>query len=174
MEIALENCFPAEELAIDTETVRKKLEASPRIAVIDRNRPQFVILTLDAYRSLTAASGSRQEDGCSAGGGQKIGKYVQETMRRLLQEGRLPSEELQRLTTPDYASATFHLHYPVLKRYEETVPFPVQKCDKNGYNRYYNFLLSAGTDRYLLCSQWVEPLHRRYYEAWLRRWLPER
>ena len=72
------------------------------------------------------------------------------------------------MTTSEYSAEVFNLNIPALKMVNKSQSLDEQKRDQRGYNRYYNFTLKAYGQEYLLCSQWVEYLHREKFEKWLQ------
>lgn len=165
MEININKIVSAGELALDTHVIHNKLNEESEIIVFENNMPQFVIISLEKY------SEKRQNTLPLQDKAQvpilKIGKYVQESMRRLFYENKLTEDEIERLTSNSYSNNNFNLNFAVLKQYDPAIPFDEQKRDSKGYNRYYSFTLSAYGKQYLLCSQWVEYLHRDKFEVWL-------
>lgn len=169
MEININKIVSADELALDTQIIHNKLNEESEIIVFENNMPQFVIISLENY------SGKKQNTSFPVHNetqfsSLKIGKYVQESMKRLFYEKKLNESEIERLTTNSYSNNIFNLNFAVLKKYDPAIPFDEQKRDTKGYNRYYSFMLSAYGNQYLLCSQWVEYLHREKFEDWLARW----
>ena len=97
----------------------------------------------------------------------KIGKTVRFLLTRLLQGGYLTDNEIMSLTDEEYSKNTFNINYQVLKIVDESTPIEEQKRDHRGYNRYYDSPIASNNKKYLLCSQWVENLHRKAFECWL-------
>jgi hypothetical protein len=166
----------AEELSLDIELLKKKLDICPELIVFKDNQPQFVISslniasdTIEKTKSQIANKKTKPRNNISDK--DKIGKIAQETMRKIFYQNILPKEELTNLTDEKYSLDTFNLNFPVLKLYNPMVSFDEQKRDSKGYNRYYSFTLSAYGKQYLLCSQWIESLHRQKFEQWLKQWL---
>lgn len=159
---------PAEELSFDVDLILNRLSDTPEIIILEHDKPQFAIMSLDRYeaygQSVPNNKPSAPQDGI------KIGRMVQESMRKLFYNGCLPESEIENLTSPEYSKRVFALNFPVLKKYDPTRPFDEQKRDAKGYNRYYQVPLTAKNAQYLLCSQWIEPLHRERFEAWLAQW----
>lgn len=167
----------SDDLNMNADAVLSKLEHIPEMLIFSHNQPQFVIMTLqqyDLYTSKTETPVQRSiKDGkiVSKASEVKIGVFVRESIRKLIHENTLPRSEIEHLTDAGYCSATFGLSYPVLKPYDSSRPFDEQKRDSNNkYNRYYNFILDSTYGQYLLCSQWVEQLHRSRFEKWLSQW----
>ena len=169
MEISIDKIIGADEIFADTQKINNKLSEQSELIVFDNNRPQFVILSLTKYEELTNISSvSEQNDNEEI----KIGKLVQNSIIKLIDRNLLPFEEIKLLCTLEYSNSTFGLNFPVLKEYDpdSELSIDMQKRDKNGYNRYYKFLLNIYGKQYLLCSQWVEGLHRKKYLDWLSKW----
>ena len=171
MEIQFNEMVPADELSLNPAPINDKLSQHPKIFVFDNNRPQFVIMSLEEYESLPQVPKKSQKPAPYAMDEDvKIGTLVQDAMRHLIQNDVLPDDEIRNLTDPIYCSKVFGLSFSVLKEYEPDKPFVEQKRDTKGYNRYYNFRLFKGDTSYLLCSQWVEGLHRQKFKIWLSQW----
>ncbi len=164
--------LPADELSLDVELIQNRLSESSELVIFENNQPQFVIMTMEQYeayivRTVPISSDVRTS---AAQSKLKIGRLVQESLRRLFYKDMLPESEILNLTSPEYSNSVFGLNFPVLKKYEPTLAFEDQKRDVNGYNRYYNFTLSHKSTQYLRCSQWIERLHRERFEIWLQQW----
>lgn len=169
MEIDIKKIVSADELAIDTNIILERLDETSEIIVFENNHPQFVIMSLESYYSRPnqqIVKVVNVEDPSK----QKIGKLVQESLRRLFYQQHLPEDEIERLTSEEYSKNVFNLNFPVLKEYKSSLSFDEQKRDLKGYNRYYSFTLSAYGKQYLVCSQWIEHLHREQFETWLAKW----
>lgn len=90
----------------------------------------------------------------------KIGKLARIMVPRVLQSGKVPDYEFERMFTAEYSKEVFDLSYPVLTRLDE----PYDKA------RYYSTPIEVGNAKYLLCSQWFEvPANndRPYLEKWI-------
>ena len=88
----------------------------------------------------------------------KIGKFVCEEVATLLNSGRVPDSEIQKLTSLEYCKNTFKkkIYFPVLVEWPANV-------DKNsiaiinGHSRYYSdIVILSGSKRYLISSQWYK------------------
>lgn len=97
----------------------------------------------------------------------KIGKFVYEDVVTLLNSGRVPAPEIQKLTSLEYCKNTFKkkINYPVLVEWPDNI-------DKksivflNGNNRYYSdAVILSGGKRYLISSQWYKETYD-YLVAW--------
>ena len=178
MNFSLSQIVSSDELNIDAELISDKLKDTPEILLFSENKPQFVIMSLEQYdlytspKQFTKTIPSKDNTTNSTDHNIKIGVFVKNSMRKLLSENLLPLPEIRNLTDAEYCSAVFGLSYPVLKEYDSSRPFDEQKRDANNkYNRYYNFTLNSSYGQYLLCSQWVEQLHRYRFEKWLSMWI---
>lgn len=169
MDISIDKIIGASEIFTDTQKILNELSQRSELIVFDNNKPQFVILSLTKYEELNnVPSNVVQNDNSEV----KIGKLVQDSIIKLINRDLLPFEEIELLCTLDYSNRTFGLNFPMLKEYNTNsgLTIDMQKRDKNGYNRYYKYLLNIYGKQYLLCSQWVEGLHRKKYLDWLNRW----
>ena len=97
----------------------------------------------------------------------KIGKTVRFLLTRFLHGEYLTENEIESMTDEEYSKKTFNINFQVLKAVDENAPIEEQKRDQRGYNRYYDSPITAENKKYLLCSQWVENLHRKAFERWL-------
>lgn len=96
----------------------------------------------------------------------KIGVYVRQSISRLIKEGKLSTQEIQRLLQLEYSKRTFNINYPALKAYDREVTLDKQR-NVGGYPRYYADRYFINGKEYLLCNHWVEKLSRSYFEKWL-------
>ncbi len=165
MEINISKIISANDLDLNVPKIIRKLQEQDELIVFENNKPQFVIMALEkaANKEKLVPQSHRSEASKSV----RIGKYVQDKIRELFYSDTLSLEDINHLTDKQYAKDIFNLNFPVLREIEPDLPFDKQKRDENGYNRYYNFTLQAYGKQYLLCSQWVEHLHREYFEKWL-------
>jgi hypothetical protein len=166
MEIDINKIVSSEDLAIDTQFIKSKLNELNEIIVFESNKPQFVILSLEKYYQGLRSSPTKLNE-VSEKYDVKIGEYVQDAMRRLFNEKLISEDEIKRLTSKDYSNDTFNINFPVLKLLDKSLSIDNQKRDSKGYNRYYKYTLYAYGNEYFLCSQWLENLHRKKFELWL-------
>jgi len=169
MPFSFDKIISSDDVLIDVPAILELLEQKSELWLFDNNKPQFVIVRPDEASITNAIS---TEDGKSEAPKMKIGKFVQETFRKLLYASILPLDELTRLTSPEYSKSHFNLNFSVLKEYNPKQTLDSQKRDDKGYNRYYDYLLFAYNKQYLLSSQWVENLHRGKFQQWLMQWVP--
>lgn len=99
----------------------------------------------------------------------KVGIVVKESMKKLFANNLVDDTEMERLLCPDYSKRTFNINYPVLKKYDKSLPMSEQ-CNVNGYPRYYAKLYITHGNDYLLCNDWYEDKNRSYFTAWLCKW----
>jgi len=97
----------------------------------------------------------------------KIGKMARTLISRFLQELVITDEELNLMKDENYSKEVFNLNFPVIKEVVKNIEFDQQKRDQKGYNRYYDTVISVRGKDYILCSQWVENLHKDAFEKWL-------
>jgi len=162
-----EMIVPAADLDLNVPKIKNALESRPELLVFDNNRPQFVLLTIEQYEAYTKVKEMKKENMAVIPESEKIGRYVQDSFRALFYGEKLTDSEIERLQKPEDCKLTFGLSYPVLKEVDENTPIDDQKRDKNGYNRYYGYPYKIRGKQYLLCSQWVERIHRERLESWL-------
>ncbi len=97
----------------------------------------------------------------------KIGKMMRGILTILLQNNFITENELIQMQNMDYSKAMFNLNFPVLKRVFSKENLDQVKRDSNGYNRYYDTAVLVNGQHYLICSQWIESLHRSQAEQWI-------
>jgi len=130
--------------------------------------PKLDVETLEKAKDLLKAeTGSIPDVGFDDREDLKIGKTVRFLLSRLLQGGHLDKKEVKSMTEEEYSKDTFNLNFQVLKEVDDDTPIKEQKRDHNGYNRFYDSPIVTDHKKYLLCSQWVDNLHRKAFEQWL-------
>jgi hypothetical protein len=97
----------------------------------------------------------------------KIGKSARTLISRFLQEGIITKNEVLLMQESDYSKKVFNLNFPVIKEIDSNLDLDQQKKDQRGYNRYYDTIVQVYGKDYLLCSQWVENLHKAAFEKWI-------
>ena len=97
----------------------------------------------------------------------KIGKMMKGLLEKLIQNNMLSEYELEHMQQERYSKLTFNLNLPVLKVVKDGEVADIVKRDSNGYNRYYDTVIYANKTQYLICSQWVEGLHKTNVESWI-------
>lgn len=98
----------------------------------------------------------------------KIGKMMRGILGKTIQNGILNDEELIKLQDAEYSKKIMNLNFPVLKVVEENQLLADVKKDAKGYNRYYDSIVLYKGKQYVICSQWVENLHRESVTIWIR------
>ena len=121
---------------------------------------QKLSVKTDMRKAAAASSTSNSENLSIAYRELKIGKLANTVLRRILQDGSVPDDELQLLQDKEYSKRVFDLQYPVLVK------------DGTDYEsvRYYSTPIEIDKERYYLCSQWFEtPANndRPYLEKWI-------
>ncbi|MFA9556726.1 hypothetical protein ACERII_05450 [Evansella sp. AB-rgal1] len=92
----------------------------------------------------------------------KIGAIVRTVLRKILEEGKVSREEIERMQTKSFSRETFHIQYPLLQKASLT---PGVKPA-----RYYSGTITIFGEEYYLCSEWYEvPANndRPYLMKWL-------
>lgn len=97
----------------------------------------------------------------------KIGKIVQNIMRKILMEDIITEYEIDFMKKADYSKNIFNLNFPLLREIDEDIDIDKQKEDTRGYKRYYKSPIYIKGKMYLLTSQWYENQNREYLENWL-------
>jgi hypothetical protein len=106
----------------------------------------------------------------------KIGKMVRTLVTKFIQDEKLTESEIELMTQIAYSREVFKLNFAVLKTVDKDishVQLDELKRDSKGYNRYYDTPVTIGNSKHLICSQWVENLHKAAFEKWLREKLYE-
>ena len=121
---------------------------------------QKLSVKTDMRKAAAASSTSNSENLSIAYRELKIGKLANTVLRRILQDGSVPDDELQLLQDKEYSKRVFDLQYPVLVK------------DGTDYEsiRYYSTPIEIDKERYYLCSQWFEtPANndRPHLEKWI-------
>jgi hypothetical protein len=92
-----------------------------------------------------------------------IGQYVRKTFSELVRDGKIDSNEIERLQRPDYSKSTFDIQFPFLAK-ENSQYYDRVRYWKNPYH--------INGQLYFVCSQWYEVSannDRPYYEGWLKK-----
>lgn len=89
----------------------------------------------------------------------KIGEFVRQTFRELVNEKIIGTDEVEKLQRKDYSKQTFDIQYPFLS--------------KELKEKYWkNYKIEINNIKYFVCSEWYEiPANndRPYYESWLKK-----
>ncbi len=97
----------------------------------------------------------------------KIGKMARGIFTTALLQGDVSEAEVSGFQDAFYCKNMFGLNYPLLKPITEKDDIDIHKRDANGYNRYYESRVSYHDEMYLICSQWVETIHRHALNQWV-------
>ena len=81
--------------------------------------------------------------------------------------GEIKADEISGFLDLFYCKNIFGLSYPLLKELKPEEDVDSAKRDSKGYNRYYETVIEVNSKRYLICSQWVEELHRISLNQWV-------
>lgn len=104
------------------------------------------------------------EDANERTGKLPIGKYVQETFKKLIIDNLIDKDEIEKLQRADYSKQTFDIQFPFLKKM-----FSLNSTERI---RYWKNPIFIKGENYFVCSQWYEvPANndRPYYESWLKK-----
>lgn len=97
----------------------------------------------------------------------KIGKMIKGMMMTLLRKEAISEDEVNDMLTVHYSKSVFNLNFTVLK---EVLPGQKKddvKRDSKGYNRYYDIIVKSYGREFLICSQWIDVLHKDKVENWV-------
>lgn len=97
----------------------------------------------------------------------KIGKMMKGCLLKFIENGIISDYELEKFQSADYSKQIFNLNFPVLRMIKPGETLDSAKRDARGYNRYYDSCVMVNDNRFLICSQWVENLHKLYVETWI-------
>ncbi|MEK5268833.1 MULTISPECIES: hypothetical protein [unclassified Heyndrickxia] len=92
----------------------------------------------------------------------KIGVIVRTVLRKMLEEGKVSKEEVEKMQTKEYSKETFDIQYPLLQKAALT--------QGKSPARYYSAPIKIYGEEYFLCSEWFEvPTNndRPYLMKWL-------
>jgi hypothetical protein len=92
----------------------------------------------------------------------KIGVIARTVLRRVLESGKVSSEELELLQSKQYSKETFDIQYPLLLK--------VINTDGRSPLRYYSQPVTIQGEEYFLCSEWYE-VPANNDRPYLLRWL---
>ena len=128
------------------------------------NRPRAVTRTPrnTVQRKVTQEMESIEYNGIEGLEEMKIGVVVRTVLRKMLENGEVPEQEIELLQSKEYSKDTFDIQYPVLLKVSET--------DGRGPKRYYASPLTIYGEEYFLCSEWYEVPEnndRPYLMKWL-------
>ena len=91
----------------------------------------------------------------------KIGKYVKERFKYLLENNLLSKDILQNLQDNNFVKQKLNMNYPVLKKINNESNI-MEECKVNGHPRYYTKAIRD----YLLSNDWYER-NRNLFDEWL-------
>jgi len=78
----------------------------------------------------------------------KIGVIVRTVLRKMLENGEVTKEEIEKMQTKEYSKETFDIQYPLLQKSSLT--------DGKSPKRYYSSPVKIYNEDYFLCSEWFE------------------
>lgn len=95
----------------------------------------------------------------------KVGVLVRSSMEALINSDQLTYEMLELLTGKKYCKDTFDINFPFLKKLESGVPL-TELRKVNGYDRYWNDVVTIKGHKYIMCNDWYER-NRMKFKTWL-------
>ncbi|KRE50652.1 hypothetical protein [Paenibacillus sp. Soil724D2] len=95
----------------------------------------------------------------------KVGLLVRTTSREYLSNNKVPSDEINRMTTYEYSKTAFDINYPFLKEINELEALDKQRL-VNGRPRYWNEIFTIQGKKYFVCQEWFER-NRSYFDQWI-------
>lgn len=96
----------------------------------------------------------------------KIGKHVQDTMEKLISEGRVTHMMLMDLTSPSWSKEYLHLGHPFMIEIDSKKELKSQLRDANGYLRYWKRIYTINGVNYCICKEWFES-GRKHFDKWV-------
>ncbi len=111
-------------------------------------------------------SKNRQEDKSTGGEEEKIGKFVQRTFKKLIEQDRLSDEMIGKLQMPKYSRDNFGIRVPFLRKVTGQKNIRSELLDKNGHVRYWTKPFKIHEVEYCACKEWYSNQRERYCK-WL-------
>jgi len=78
----------------------------------------------------------------------KIGVIVRTVLRKILEDGGISADEIERMQTKEYSKKTFDIQYPLLLRKDSV--------QGGSPSRYYSTPVTINGVQYYMCSEWFE------------------
>ncbi len=100
------------------------------------------------------------------GNSDKVGRHVQNTMEKLLEEGIITKGVLNNLTDADWTQNNLHLGHPFMREIDMDHPLTEQLKDKNGHVRYWKKVYTIEGSTYCICKEWYES-GRKHFDRWV-------
>ena len=98
--------------------------------------------------------------------GEKIGKYVQRSMRQLIENNLLTADVLEDMLDATWTRKILHLGHPFLIKILPGEDIKKQITDVNGYVRYWTTPYTIQGESYCICKEWYEE-NRKYFDKML-------
>ena len=98
--------------------------------------------------------------------GEKIGKYVQRSMQRLIENNLLSVDMIEDMQDETWTRRVLHLGHPFLIKIVSEADIKKQITDENGYVRYWTKPYIIQEEKYCVCKEWYEE-NRKYFEKLL-------
>ncbi len=95
----------------------------------------------------------------------KIGVIARTVFRNILESGKVPQDEIERMQDKEYSKETFGIQYPVLQKASPNSKRPA---------KYYAEPVEISDKHYFICSEWFETFannDRPYLIKWLKPYL---
>lgn len=175
MNIDIKKIVTMKDFSDDVDSVFATAAIEKKLFVFDENKPKYVLLDFDQYEKLISKANNVVEktfDETDVNKLQnneiKVGKLARTVITSFIEEKVIDVNEIIKLQSADYSKRVFNMNYQVLKEVNPSLNILDQHCDERGYSRYYSGTVSYCGKTYLLCSQWVEDLHRDSLERWIK------
>ncbi|MFI3219900.1 MAG: hypothetical protein QX189_12385 [Methylococcales bacterium] len=78
----------------------------------------------------------------------KIGVIARTVFRNVLESGKVPKDEIEKMQDKDYSKKIFHVQFPVLQK--------TNNLNSKKPDRYYAEPIKIYDQYYFICSEWVE------------------
>jgi len=95
-----------------------------------------------------------------------IRKWIKEQFESLSETDSLPTGEIRKLLTPEYALSTFGIRTPIFREIETRANLTEQRT-ANGKVKYWKETFRFNNKTYLIYKEWVATLHRDRFAVWL-------
>ncbi|MCL2224207.1 MAG: NYN domain-containing protein [Defluviitaleaceae bacterium] len=95
-----------------------------------------------------------------------IRKWIKDRFEELAEADAIPTAEVRKLLTPEYAMSTFGVRTPIFREIETRSNLTEQRT-ANGKIKYWKESFRFNNKTYIVYKEWVAGLHRDRFCAWL-------
>ena len=97
----------------------------------------------------------------------KIGEIIKKFMPYILENNLISENEIKNLENPIYSKDTFNVNYPILKRYDKSIP-KKDNIKLNGGPRYYSKPIKYNSTEFFLTNHWYD-YYKENFIDWMKR-----